>query len=91
MSTDALAALIQEMAADVGFNSDGCHSNAKWLRERGVVVLPADHPLRTGKESESMFDAARETFNRAIVNWHWDEAMRQAVRAALAVIKEDLK
>lgn len=74
--------------------------SAAWLRERGVVVLPADHPLRTGQPSEKMIEAAAKT----IPDWDSHECDSLAVgdmemrailmeeaekglRAALAVLR----
>lgn len=71
------------------FHDSEANEIARHLVARGVVVLPADHPIRTGEPSPEMFFAAGKAFSDLDTPNH--RALEAAVRAALAVIKEDLK
>lgn len=110
--TDALAALLAECphlytTDDYGATEPGDLESAKyhregamWLHQRGVVVLPPDHPLRTGEPSEAMIEAAKKE-----IDWLVDLAFAKGtmrasrprivrenadcvLRAALAVLRE---
>lgn len=53
------------------------------LAARGVVVLPPDHPLRTGEPSEAMIGAVQ-----AVLDSHLAQSATAISRAALAVLQE---
>lgn|SRR5512135_236357 len=98
MSTDALAALLAEDYVC----TEGHHGRLSCpfcravileaFKERGVVVLPPDHPLRTGEPSEAMTEAARRAIESWLETTIWAtddqrEALVPALRAALAVLR----
>lgn len=88
MTTDALAALLREAMAAEGDPRpyvNGYDRQAGWLRARGVVVLPPDHPLRTGEPSPEMIRAAGIGFSNLEVSNR--NALKAALRAALVVLR----
>lgn len=98
MSTDALAALLAEDYVC----TEGHHGRLSCpfcravileaFKERGVIVLPADHPLRTGEPSEAMNRAARDAYwdmvrSGELRDQDFRNRIEVAVRAALAVLR----
>lgn len=100
MSTDALAALLREWSAEDDEQREGeaqlytddewAGALAVWLRAHNVVVLPPDHPLRTGEPGEAMREAHRAAFSFAtqITGSSLALCLDAGLRAALAVLWE---
>lgn len=93
MSDDTLAMLLREARSQLDTERiapiDEEREISEWLAARGVVVLPPDHPFRTGEPSAVMIDAALTVAHLPDTGLQaWREQMRLRLQAAFAAIRE---